>query len=154
MSIVPVSDQERSVSNSNNSTQDLWDPLASDLSNWDPFSDFRFPSPLHSLSTFFSPHYSPFGASVNTRLDWRETPRAHVLKLSVPNEDVLVELQDDRVLQVSVESGNFMSRFKIPDNGFIEQLKASMHNGVLTVIVPKVEASTSRPNIRVIDISG
>ncbi|KAF1898885.1 hypothetical protein Lal_00019006 [Lupinus albus] len=45
------------------------------------------------------------------------------------NEDVLVELQDEKVLQVSVESGNFMSRFKIPDDGNLELLKAIMHNG-------------------------
>jgi HSP20 family protein len=149
MSIVPVGEQERNISNSSN-------PLGLDLWDWDPFSDFPFP-PLPSLSTFSFPHYSPFGASVNTRLDWRETQRAHVLTVSVPgfmNEDVLVELQDDRVLQVSVESGKFMTKFKIPDDAIIDQLKASMHNGVLTVTVPKVEASTRRPNIRAIDISG
>lgn len=68
------------------------------------------------------------------------------------DEDVLIELQDDRVLQVSVESGRFMSRFKIPDDAMLEQLKASMYNGCLTVTVPKVEAG--RSNVRNIHISG
>jgi HSP20 family protein len=78
-----------------------------------------------------------------------------VLKASLPgfmDEDVLVELQDDRVLQVSVESGKFVSRFKVPDDARLEQLKASMHNGVLTVTIPKAEAST--PNVRTVEISG
>ncbi|KAE8039180.1 hypothetical protein FH972_011618 [Carpinus fangiana] len=150
MSMVPYNERERSVSNS--SSGGLWDAFRSFGDNhlWDPFSDLPFAS---TLSTLF-PH-SPFGGSVNTRLDWRETPRAHVLKASLPgfvDEDVLVELQDDRVLQVSVESGKFVSRFKVPDDARLEQLKASMHNGVLTVTIPKAEANM--PNVRNIEISG
>ncbi|XP_059429684.1 18.2 kDa class I heat shock protein-like [Corylus avellana] len=150
MSIVPNNERERSVSNP--SSRDLWDVFRSFRENHlqDPFSDLPFAS---TLSTLF-PH-SPFGSSVNTRLDWRETPRAHVLKASLPgfvDEDVLVELQDDRVLQVSVESSKFVSRFKVPDDAMLDQLKASMHNGVLTVTIPKAEAS--RPTVRTIEISG
>jgi HSP20 family protein len=151
MSIVPYNERERRVSNPA-SSRGLWDVFQSFGENhlWDPFSDIPFPS---TLSTLFP--RSPFGTSVNTRLDWRETPRAYVLKASLPgfmDEDVLVELQDDRVLQVSVESGKFVSRFKVPDDARLEQLKASMHNGVLTVTIPKAEAST--PNVRTVEISG
>lgn len=92
---------------------------------------------------------------MNSRLDWRETPNAHVLKAVLPgfgNEDVLVELQDEWVLQISTDSGNFMSRFRLPDNAKIEHLTAFMNNGVLTVTVPKDEAS--RPSVRVVEISG
>ncbi|TKY67399.1 17.5 kDa class I heat shock protein [Spatholobus suberectus] len=70
------------------------------------------------------------------------------------NEDVLVELQDERVLQVSVESGNFVSRFKIPDSGNLEQLKANMHHGVLVVTVPKFHQSPADRNVRVVEIDG
>jgi len=72
------------------------------------------------------------------------------------NEDVLVELQDERMLQVSVESGNFMSRFKIPDDGNLQELKANMVNGVLVVTVPKIEQSSRSGgrNIRVVEIEG
>ncbi|KAG2673318.1 hypothetical protein I3760_13G084800 [Carya illinoinensis] len=150
MSIVPFTGRESNVSNSNSSSRDLWDPFQNFPENglWDPFSDF--PSSLLGFRPL-----SLFGTSVNTSLDWRETQTAHVLTASLPgfmDEDVLVELQDDRVLQVSVESGRFMSRFKIPDDAKLEQLKASMHNGCLTVTVPKVEARM--PNVRNIDISG
>ena len=135
--------------NASNSSQDLWDPnaLASHLDLWDPFP----PSISNFLSDF------GFGSSLNTRLDWRETPRAHVWKVVLPgfnNEDVLVELQDERVLQVSVESGNFMSRFKVPDDGNLQELKANMHNGVLVVTVPRYEQSTGGRNVRVVEIDG
>jgi HSP20 family molecular chaperone IbpA len=79
---------------------------------------------------------------MNTRLDWRVTTRAHVLEVSPPgftDEDVLVELKDGRVLKVSVASGKFVSRFKVPDDARLERLKASMHNGVLTVTIPKAK---------------
>lgn len=73
------------------------------------------------------------------------------------DEDVLVELQDERMLQVSVESGNFMSRFKIPEDGNLHQLKANMIKGVLVVTVPKLEQSVGSGgsrNIRVVEIEG
>ncbi|KAK7849132.1 17.5 kda class i heat shock protein [Quercus suber] len=110
-----------------------------------PIQRFSFPFSITLALHFLLPSLLSFWCFCEHQARLEGNPESHVLKLCAPNEDVLVELQDDRVLQVSVESGNFMSRFKIPDNGFIEQLKASMHNGVLTVVVPKVEASTSSP---------
>ncbi|CAL0329160.1 unnamed protein product [Lupinus luteus] len=153
MSIVPINDAQRS--NGSNFSSDLWDPsaMALNLDMWDPFTDFPFPP---SLSNFF-PHMG-FGSTVNTRVDWRETTRAHAWKVVLPgftNEDVFVQLQDERVLQVSVESGNFMSRFKVPDDGNLELLKANMHHGVLVVTVPKYEQERpSRGNVRVVEIEG
>ncbi|XP_027356413.1 18.5 kDa class I heat shock protein-like [Abrus precatorius] len=147
MSIVPVNQGNGSGSNS---SVDFWDPNGMAL--WDPFMDFPLPP---SLSNFF-PDLG-FGSSVNTRLDWRETARAHVWKVVLPgftNEDVLVELQDDRVLQVSVESGNFLSKFKIPDDGNIQQLKANMNHGVLIVTVPKFDQPAANRNIRIVEIDG
>lgn len=127
--------------------------------SWDQFIDFPLPP---SISSFFPGFEFGFGSSVvNTRVDWRETPRAHVWKLVLPgfsNEDVLVELQDERVLQVSVESGNFVTRFKVPDNGNLEQLKANMRHGVLVVTVPKFhQPTTTAPanrNVREVEIEG
>lgn len=143
MSIVPMNQDEGNAFNL--------------LAQWDPFLDFPLPP---SISNFFPGFGFGSGSSVNTRVDWRETPRAHVWEVALPgftNEDVLVELQDERVLQVGVESGNFTTRFKIPDNANLEQLKANMRHGVLVVTVPKVNQPLPPPpsrNIRVVEIDG
>jgi HSP20 family protein len=83
---------------------------------------------------------------------------------------VKVELEEDRVLQISGErnvekedkndtwhrversSGKFMRRFRLPENVKLEAMKASMENGVLTVTVPKEEVK--KPEVKSIEISG
>ncbi|KAJ0020309.1 hypothetical protein Pint_32692 [Pistacia integerrima] len=109
----------------------------------------------------------------NQRSNWRETPEAHVFKADLPGlkkEEVKVEIEDDRVLQISGErniekedknetwhrversSGKFSRRFQLPENVKMDQIKASMENGVLTVTVPKVEVM--KPGVKAIEISG
>jgi HSP20 family protein len=83
---------------------------------------------------------------------------------------VKVELEEDRVLQISGErnvekedkndtwhrversSGKFTRRFRLPENVKLEAMKASMENGVLTVTVPKEEVK--KPEVKSIEISG
>ncbi|KAM3692062.1 hypothetical protein ACJW31_08G060000 [Castanea mollissima] len=112
-------------------------------------------------------------ALVITRVDWKETPEAHVFKadlLGLKKEEVKVEVEDDKVLQISGElkvkkeekketwhrversSGKFLRRFKLPENAKMDQVKAAMENGVLTVTVPKVEVK--KPDVKSIEISG
>ncbi|XP_010033062.2 18.1 kDa class I heat shock protein [Eucalyptus grandis] len=145
---------------------DASDPFSLDL--WDPFKDFPFPSSSLSASPLRGN-----SAFVNTRIDWRETPEAHLFKVDLPGlkkEEVKVEIEDDRVLQISGErkvekedkndkwhrversSGKFMRRFRLPENAKMDQVKASMENGVLTVTVPKVEEK--KPEVKAIQISG
>lgn len=140
----------------------LFDPFSLDV--WDPFKEFPFPS------SYFPRETSAF---VNTRVDWKETSEAHVFKADLPGlkkEEVKVEIQDDRVLQISGQrniekedkndtwhrversSGKFSRRFRLPENAKMDQIKASMENGVLTVTVPKGEIK--KPNVKAIDISG
>ena len=141
----------------------VFDPFSLDV--WDPFKDFPYSSSLSS-----SPATSAF---VNTRIDWKETPEAHVIKADLPGtkkEEVKVEIDDDRVLQISGErnvekedkndtwhrversSGKFMRRFRLPENARMDQVKASMENGVLTITVPKVEVK--KTDVKAIEISG
>ncbi|MCD7454221.1 hypothetical protein HAX54_023976 [Datura stramonium] len=45
-----------------------------------------------------------------------------------------------------------MRRFRLPENAKMDQVKASMENGVLTVTVPKEEVK--KPDVKSIEISG
>ncbi|PWA36906.1 HSP18.1B [Artemisia annua] len=137
----------------------VFDPFSLDL--WDPFQGFPDSSSRETA------------AIANTRIDWKETPEAHVFKADLPGlkkEEVKVEVEEGRVLQISGErsreneekndkwhrversSGKFMRRFRLPENAKMEEVKASMENGVLTVTVPKVEEK--KKEVKAIDISG
>ncbi|KAL7201614.1 hypothetical protein ACSBR1_033333 [Camellia fascicularis] len=120
----------------------------------------------------FSEFSQENSAIANARVDWKETPEAHLFKADLPGmkkEEVKVEIEDDRVLQISGErnveeekndtwhrversSGKFMRRFRLPENAKMDQVKASMENGVLNVTIPKEEVK--KPEIKSIDISG
>ena len=142
----------------------IFDPFSLDV--WDPFKDFPFSSSALSSGRETS-------AFANTRVDWKETPEAHVFKADLPGikkEEVKVEIEDDRVLQISGErnvekedkndtwhrversSGKFMRRFRLPENAKMDQVKASIENGVLTITVPKEEVK--KPDVKSIEISG
>ncbi|KAL4555940.1 hypothetical protein LXL04_038574 [Taraxacum kok-saghyz] len=120
----------------------ILDPFSLDI--WDPFKDFSVPSPSDvSRET---------SALVNTRVDWKETPEAHVFKADLPGikkEEVKVEVEEDRILQISGErnvekedkndtwhrversSGKFTRRFRLPENAKMDHVKAAMKNGVI-----------------------
>ncbi|KAL5054483.1 hypothetical protein RYX36_035165, partial [Vicia faba] len=155
MSLIP------SFFNGGRRRSNVFDPFSLDV--WDPFKDFP-------LSNSFPDNNSAF---VSTRVDWKETPEAHVFKADLPGmkkEEVKVEIEDDSVLQISGErniekedkndewhrversSGKFMRRFRLPENAKMDQVKANMENGVLTVTIPKQEVK--KPEIKTIDISG
>ncbi|KAJ4827768.1 hypothetical protein Tsubulata_020869 [Turnera subulata] len=148
-----------------NQRSSIFDPFSA-LDSWDPFRDFGFPS----ASSLISRENSAF---VNTRVDWKENPEAHVIKADLPGlkkEEVKVEIEDDRVLQISGERnvekedkndtwhrversiGKFSRRFRLPENAKLDGVKASMENGVLTVTVPKAEVK--KPDVKAIQISG
>ncbi|PWA94578.1 Alpha crystallin/Hsp20 domain-containing protein [Artemisia annua] len=143
----------------------VFDPFSMDV--WDPFQGIS--SALGNL-----PDTSRETAAIaNTRIDWKETPEAHVFKADLPGlrkEEIKVEVEDGSVLQISGErsreneeqndkwhrversSGKFMRRFRLPENAIMDEVKATMENGVLTVVVPKMEEK--RPEVKAIDISG
>ncbi|KAI9125724.1 hypothetical protein K1719_003142 [Acacia pycnantha] len=136
----------------------VFDPFSIDV--WDPFKES------------FSTRSRGNSAFVGSRIDWKETPEAHVFKADLPGlkkEEVKVEIEDDRVLQLSGErnvekedknekwhrversSGKFLRRFRLPENAKMDQVKASMENGVLTVTIPKEEVK--KPEVKAIEIS-
>ncbi|KAA8543809.1 hypothetical protein F0562_022014 [Nyssa sinensis] len=130
-------------------------PISLDV--WDPFKDFPFAASEVSTKTT---------VLADVRVDWKETPQAHVFKADLPGmkkEEVMVEIEDDGVLQISGErnvveedkndtrhrversSGKFMRRFRLPENAKMDQVKATVENGVLTVTVPKQEKMMMHP---------
>lgn len=148
MSIVPVSDQGI-ISNTPLSSE-VWGPFQNFLEEfplsidlWGPFSDFP------SLSRGIFP-------TRQTQINWSETPRAHLFKAYFPGltgDQVIVFVDEDRMLQISTDDGKFTSRFKLPANAITDQVKASMNYGLLTVTVSK-EMSLQPQNVRVVEITG
>ncbi|XP_078151884.1 16.9 kDa class I heat shock protein 2-like [Carex rostrata] len=126
------------------------------LDLWDPFQLQGFP--FDSLRSIRTSTANDTGAFVNARIDWKETPEAHVFKADLPGvkkEEVKVEVEEGRVLKISGErsrekeekndkwhrverSSGFMRHFRLPENAKVDQVKAAMENGVLTVTVPKL----------------
>ncbi|PIA37389.1 hypothetical protein AQUCO_03000169v1 [Aquilegia coerulea] len=158
MSIIP------SIFNGNRSN--VFDPFSLDI--WDHFDGFPF-----NTNTSLSANSRETSAFAGTRIDWKETPEAHVFKADLPGlkkEEVKVEMEEGRVLQISGEtnkemeekndkwhrversSGKFLRRFRLPENAKVDEVKAAMENGVLTVTVPKQEVK--KPDIKSIEISG
>ena len=146
----------------------VFDPFSLDV--WDPFEGFPLSGPVANVPSSAAREASAFAA---TRIDWKETPEAHIFKADLPGlkkEEVKVEVEDGRVLQISGErskeheekndkwhrversSGKFLRRFRLPDNATVDQMKATMENGVLTVVVPKEEVK--KPQVKSIEISG
>ncbi|GAB4848045.1 hypothetical protein Ancab_002705 [Ancistrocladus abbreviatus] len=130
------------------------------IDNWDPF--------------YWAAQACPV---LNAPVDWKETPEAHVFTADLPGltkEDVKVEVVDDgSVLQISGDRGakpgggqdgdkeakwhrversrgKFIRRFRLPENAKTDEVKASMENGVLKVIIAKQEPK--KPEIKVIPI--
>ncbi|GLJ58471.1 hypothetical protein SUGI_1486020 [Cryptomeria japonica] len=88
-------------------------------------------------------------------VDWNETADTHVFKADLAGEDkaaVKLGVVDGRILEISGErsieggknylrcerfKGRFLRRFTLPENAKVDEVKAGMENGVLTVTVPK-----------------
>jgi HSP20 family protein len=145
----------------------VFDPFSLDV--WEPFEGFPFVSTVAN-----SPATSrEASALANIRIDWKETPAAHIIKADLPGlrkEEVKVEVEEGGVLQISGErikdheekndkwhrveriTGKFLRRVQLPEITKIEQVKATMQNGVLTVFVPK--GKERKLEVKSIEISG
>ncbi|XP_059669688.1 18.1 kDa class I heat shock protein-like [Cornus florida] len=143
------------------------------LISWDPFEGFS--------GTLANPPTSDRDSTpgfVQPQIDWKETPEAHIIKADLPGlkkAEVKVELEDGQVLKISGDKrreleeeegknkkgmwhrvertvGKFLRRFRMPENAKMDEVKASMENGVLTVVIPK--AAENKPVVKAIEIPG
>ncbi|KAL2558151.1 17.6 kDa class I heat shock protein 2 [Forsythia ovata] len=122
----------------------VFDPISLDL--WDPFQDWPFSSALSApVRSDISNETSQFAA---TRIDWKETPEGHMFKADLPGlkkEEISGERnsekedKNDTWHRTERSSRKFIRRFRLPKNAKMDQIKASIENGVLTVTVPKEE---------------
>ncbi|CAK9871057.1 unnamed protein product [Sphagnum jensenii] len=143
----------------------IFDPMQFDFDIIPSFFE-RFPRSTRDV----------LAVSHGTLVDWVETPEAHVIKADLPGlnkEEIKVEIHDSRTLRISGERNkeevkesdtwhcvertrsNFMRSFKLPEDANLEQIKAKVDNGVLTVTVPKIEKEhPKRPRTQSIEIGG
>ena len=96
----------------------------------------------------------------NTRVDRKETPRAPIIVADLPGME---EEGEGRVLQISGERSRdkeeekkndrwyrverSSGRFRLLENAKVDQAKASIENGILTVTVAEEE-------VKLVEISG
>jgi HSP20 family protein len=145
------------------------DPFSLDV--WEPFQAFTDLAAGGPSGQFVK----EASAVANTQIDWKETSEAHIFKADLPGlkkEEVKIELEEgQRIHQISGERskeeehkndkwhriersrGKFLRRFRLPENAKVEEIKASMENGVLTVTVPK-QPEPQPPQPKSIEISG
>ncbi|KAJ7542241.1 hypothetical protein O6H91_10G097900 [Diphasiastrum complanatum] len=137
----------------------FFEPSADRIPLWDNAPSRRFAQDVSAIAS--------------TRVDWVETPEAHIFKADLPGlkkEEVKVQVEDGRTLQISGErkkeevektdkwhrvertQGSFLRRFRLPENAKLEEVKAKVEDGVLTVTVPKIEKPKSE--VKAIEISG
>ncbi|KAH7281022.1 hypothetical protein KP509_36G025900 [Ceratopteris richardii] len=154
-------------------TRPVDDPFESTL--FDPFSFPSYTSWTSPNTRFGDLSRTDLSSVTRTQVDWKETSDEHIIKANLPGltrDDVKVQVEDGRILQISGEMkaeaesatdrwhrverpqrGTFMRRFRLPENAKLEEVKANMENGVLTVRVPKAMPSGGRTDITPIEIS-
>jgi HSP20 family protein len=105
-------------------------------------------------------------AIASTNVDWVETPEAHIFRVDLPGvarNNIEVTIEDDRTLKISGERvkeevkegdtwhvvervrGAFVRKFKLPENVKLDQIKAEVNNGVLSIVVPKADKKPQEP---------
>lgn len=139
-----------------------WDPFRSmrDLLRWDPFREMRGWDPLREMA--------PIATSFVPSVDVKETEKEYIFKLDVPGMkegDIDINVVGNRLTisgtreeerkdegetyyALERECGSFVRSFTLPESAELENIRADMDNGVLTINVPKAaQAQPRRINV-------
>ncbi|XP_021609178.1 18.1 kDa class I heat shock protein [Manihot esculenta] len=104
----------------------VFDPFSLDI--WDPFDGF-FTSTVANVQSSAKENNSDFS---NARIDWKETPEAHIFKAdrhSGAKERGGRRRKNDKWHRIERRSsGKFLRRFRLPENAKVDQIKAGMEN--------------------------
>lgn len=154
LAILPTTSRKRSSDSSFNLS-----PLHEEFDRM--FRDF-FHAPTHLTSPFGSLHGS--SSNLTPSMDFTETDKAYELTTELPGVDEKeIEMSlSDGMLTISGEKkstheesdknlhrmersfGSFKRAVSLPNDVDIDQVKATLKNGVLTVSMPKVPESQGR----------
>ncbi|GKV47055.1 hypothetical protein SLEP1_g53994 [Rubroshorea leprosula] len=124
---------------------------------------------------FFSPPIFREWSGSTGMMDWLESPNAHIFKINVPGyskDEIRVQVEDGNMLHITgkgVEEsqpkdtvwhvaergtgkGEFSREMELPENVKVDQIRAQVRNGVLTIVVPK-DMSSQASKVRNINIT-
>lgn len=153
--------------------------LAPFLGPWNSLLGMSDPSFEATMNIF---DHSPAMASArgaramaSTSVDWKETPTEHVFMVDLPGlqmEEIKMQVEDGRRLSITAQrskeevqksdtwhrverrSGQFMRKFRLPDDTDHDRVAAKVEDGVLTVTVPKMETRSQSRSIEVGESAG
>ncbi|XP_020239643.1 15.7 kDa heat shock protein, peroxisomal [Cajanus cajan] len=140
-------------------------------------ADTIFGYPFRRFFWSHPPIFREWSGSI-ALLDWLESPTAHIFKINVPGlskDDIKVQIEEGNILHIKgegvreethakekdtvwhvaergTEKGGFSREIELPENVKVDQIKAQVENGVLTIVVPK-DATSKSPKVRNINIT-
>ncbi|XP_047983110.1 18.1 kDa class I heat shock protein-like [Salvia hispanica] len=135
----------------------------STMDMWDSFKDFHH---RHEAILAQRPrlHGNTAPPLSGVRVEWSETPEAHVLRAELPGlkkEEVKVKVKEGKFLKISGKKkveredrhenwhhverskGKFSRVFTLPEDSKSDSVKSHFDNAILTITVPKRDAKKS-----------